>query len=972
MISGNSSNSKTNQSHHKNVPFNNIKTNFIPKAATGKVVPKIENIIKPEKDSLLNPNTVIINKQFALKLLQEKNNACSSPISPTQKHESQRKTTNSNITHKSIDIKDITGKKICWKGSKIIPLGLKSFEKSDSGPVLISTSKRYDNIKSIEQQIASIICPKVWGRILNIRIYFDNEQEPENVPTEIRSGERISGERISTAIQTLDNQDIKKISTPNSNNKKVDTIKPSHKNSITTDSPTHQKLNKSNINQNKSQNDQENLPFCESHKDKPINETEDYVSATPNSNSENINKFNDSSMNSSSVKYMEKSNHELNIKSGKQKLPDNSNSQASTQKTILSPKNKSVEPHKNKSSNNYEGKNEDDINKSNASKLNLDLEPNEETILKGHIRDEHKPSKTNSSSGSIIQKIVGTIKARNIESLPKPTVFIETPSISEILVNNTNSNIEKDNFYEYGHALYGKTSRSDFSNNFERKETKNVHKKPKISRNISESSSNSPISESDANSDSGYSNFLGNPKKITNSITTTKLKPMLEKTRRKNNSSIELNQIPSNKILKGQEADNTHSKKRKYDFDSKTRSNPETELDEFNSIQLYKGKSNDACEACKQGGRFVCCDGCPRVFHFLCTEPPLDELKAGEMEHWFCRECLHKKNHVDSPFVFKEKKSVLDPLVAKLETRNPKPFSVPTKIQSEFKGVKTGNFNEYKFYDDDEKKKGILHSKNIGRNFKALVDEKGDLITCFRCEKTALHGNIIRCDYCNLAWHWDCLFPPLTSLPLPNLKWKCPNHGDDPEINTRRFKYEKVISCTDFPNSMPNNGNIEIIDDELSDNMSLGENNSYIGQNGIKGEELVEDSESTEDDVLSYENPKIRFQVPMNHIEEYFLTSTKRRSLVESISSSIKRSKVKPREWLQSVMIFQQQVAEYLMNHPESEMDPSNEENETSTNDITVREKESASHIQEAEKDPVVVFAAAAIELLCPSSPSSP
>ncbi|PVU85693.1 hypothetical protein BB559_006863, partial [Furculomyces boomerangus] len=136
--------------------------------------------------------------------------------------------------------------------------------------------------------------------------------------------------------------------------------------------------------------------------------------------------------------------------------------------------------------------------------------------------------------------------------------------------------------------------------------------------------------------------------------------------------------------------------------------------------------------------------------------------------------------------------------------------------------------------------------------------------------------------------------------------------------------------------------------------------------------ELVEDSESTEDDVLSYENPKIRFQVPMNHIEEYFLTSTKRRSLVESISSSIKRSKVKPREWLQSVMIFQQQVAEYLMNHPESEMDPSNEENETSTNDITVREKENASHIQEAEKDPVVVFAAAAIELLCPSSPSSP
>ena len=32
-------------------------------------------------------------------------------------------------------------------------------------------------------------------------------------------------------------------------------------------------------------------------------------------------------------------------------------------------------------------------------------------------------------------------------------------------------------------------------------------------------------------------------------------------------------------------------------------------------------ESEDICAACKGAGEFVCCEGCPRVFHLLCCDP---------------------------------------------------------------------------------------------------------------------------------------------------------------------------------------------------------------------------------------------------------------------------------------------------------------------------------------------------------------
>lgn len=48
--------------------------------------------------------------------------------------------------------------------------------------------------------------------------------------------------------------------------------------------------------------------------------------------------------------------------------------------------------------------------------------------------------------------------------------------------------------------------------------------------------------------------------------------------------------------------------------------------------------NNDYCTSCNGIGRFLCCDGCPRSFHFACLEPPLDIDDVPD-DQWFCTEC---------------------------------------------------------------------------------------------------------------------------------------------------------------------------------------------------------------------------------------------------------------------------------------------------------------------------------------------
>ena len=51
----------------------------------------------------------------------------------------------------------------------------------------------------------------------------------------------------------------------------------------------------------------------------------------------------------------------------------------------------------------------------------------------------------------------------------------------------------------------------------------------------------------------------------------------------------------------------------------------------------YETDHQDYCDVCKQGGEIILCDGCPRAYHLVCLEPPLDKPPEGS---WPCPVCV--------------------------------------------------------------------------------------------------------------------------------------------------------------------------------------------------------------------------------------------------------------------------------------------------------------------------------------------
>eukprot|EP01028_Stygiella_incarcerata_P004177 TRINITY_DN1885_c0_g1_i7.p1 TRINITY_DN1885_c0_g1~~TRINITY_DN1885_c0_g1_i7.p1 ORF type:complete len:456 (-),score=109.19 TRINITY_DN1885_c0_g1_i7:83-1450(-) len=58
--------------------------------------------------------------------------------------------------------------------------------------------------------------------------------------------------------------------------------------------------------------------------------------------------------------------------------------------------------------------------------------------------------------------------------------------------------------------------------------------------------------------------------------------------------------------------------------------------------------NEDICVKCGLGGFLICCDGCPRVYHLGCADPPLTDVPSGT---WYCTNCRkggHKISHVEA------------------------------------------------------------------------------------------------------------------------------------------------------------------------------------------------------------------------------------------------------------------------------------------------------------------------------------
>ncbi|KAF9952849.1 hypothetical protein BGZ70_000447 [Mortierella alpina] len=224
--------------------------------------------------------------------------------------------------------------------------------------------------------------------------------------------------------------------------------------------------------------------------------------------------------------------------------------------------------------------------------------------------------------------------------------------------------------------------------------------------------------------------------------------------------------------------------------------------------------NNDYCEACLGLGEFICCDSCPKAFHFSCCQPPLDPHDLPD--EWNCNECRAVKNPPvpSSAGIFKE-------LLDNVNKTNPKTFSLPSYIQSFFKGVAANSEGEYEDALDQKPRKKRNSNHNSGSHVASTVrgetddvleleDGRGRPRHCYHCNKSALGGRMmISCDYCPLHWHLDCLSPPMASAPPNTRKWMCPNHADH-VLPRRRKRKDATPVVLDDPLGL-NDGNIEVM-----------------------------------------------------------------------------------------------------------------------------------------------------------------
>ncbi|XP_067132967.1 bromodomain adjacent to zinc finger domain protein 1A isoform X2 [Centruroides vittatus] len=135
------------------------------------------------------------------------------------------------------------------------------------------------------------------------------------------------------------------------------------------------------------------------------------------------------------------------------------------------------------------------------------------------------------------------------------------------------------------------------------------------------------------------------------------------------------------------------------------------------------------CKICRRKGdgeNMLLCDECNRGFHLYCLKPPLKEIPQGD---WYCTNCQYKM----------------------------KPPS-PVKKKPVY------------YEDDDDDSNDIdydysITDENTDKQYQSEENED----TCDVCSKG---GTLICCDGCPLAFHLECVNPPLRRVPRG--VWNCP------------------------------------------------------------------------------------------------------------------------------------------------------------------------------------------------------
>ncbi|OAA74133.1 Zinc finger domain-containing protein, PHD-finger [Cordyceps fumosorosea ARSEF 2679] len=230
-------------------------------------------------------------------------------------------------------------------------------------------------------------------------------------------------------------------------------------------------------------------------------------------------------------------------------------------------------------------------------------------------------------------------------------------------------------------------------------------------------------------------------------------------------------------------------------FRAGTPKDPATDNDEF-------------CSACGNAGDVLCCDGCPRSFHFECVNLAQDEDLPDD---WYCNECIVRRFPSRVPI----HKGAFASALNNLEKSIPRAFSLPKRIQNRFEGVKAGPDGDYEEIAGKPAKKRTGYDE-MPDLFKQRDDNQP--VLCHACQKASDDTRaIIPCSLCPYYWHLDCLDPPLAVPPVLKT-WRCPAHMDDVLADAPRLapahKFRKVKNAQPitpiFSRGNKNNGHIEI------------------------------------------------------------------------------------------------------------------------------------------------------------------
>lgn len=216
------------------------------------------------------------------------------------------------------------------------------------------------------------------------------------------------------------------------------------------------------------------------------------------------------------------------------------------------------------------------------------------------------------------------------------------------------------------------------------------------------------------------------------------------------------------------------------------------------------------------------------------SDPRAARLDADDS--WFCRVCFAERVPPKAVRGY----GPFNPLLQQLERENPSIFSLPVELRNYYKGVSTSADGSYVDSTSLRPLKLSRHGFVEERDPYLLRDKHGEAVLCYQCGGSALppneilpdanrtatlaeerkaldtladaalaehrpprapqHGRrMISCDFCNLHWHLDCAKLPMSGMPPPTRRWKCPAHSSHAEPRVRIPRAANQVKTVDVP-----------------------------------------------------------------------------------------------------------------------------------------------------------------------------